>query len=102
MTGPIMLLALAVWPFAGVLITADDDLPGGFSNPDGKTLPPWKYWQNWALLGIGTAMSGLGFAIDADWRTDAAVVPWIIGSCGLVGGLLLTRHRHRNVAAHDV
>ena len=27
--------------FAGHLITADDDIPGGFSNPDGSLPFPW-------------------------------------------------------------
>lgn len=36
------LIGFAAWTAVGHLITADDDLPGGWSNPDG-TLPfPWK------------------------------------------------------------
>jgi hypothetical protein len=42
---PIGYVALAlfiVWPLIGTLITIDDDLPGGWSNPDGKTTPEWR------------------------------------------------------------
>ena len=34
-------IGFATWAFVGHLITIDDDIPGGWSNPDG-TLPfPW-------------------------------------------------------------
>jgi hypothetical protein len=42
---PMGYVALALfigWPLIGTLITIDDDLPGGWSNPDGKTTPEWK------------------------------------------------------------
>jgi hypothetical protein len=35
------LIGFAAWAFIGHVVTADDDVPGGWSNPDG-TLPfPW-------------------------------------------------------------
>lgn len=34
-------LALSAWVFFGHLITADDDAPGGWSNPDGSATFPW-------------------------------------------------------------
>lgn len=34
-------IAFAVWAFTGHLITIDDDLPGGWSNPDGSIPFPW-------------------------------------------------------------
>lgn len=77
--GPIMLLLLVVLPVVGLLTTIDDDLPGGFSNPEGKTRGPWRRWENWADLGIRAALGGIGFAIDAGWRTPAAILPWILG-----------------------
>jgi hypothetical protein len=30
------------WPVICKLITLDDDLPGGWSNPDGKSVPEWR------------------------------------------------------------
>ena len=35
------LIGLSAWAFAGHLVTADDDAPGGWSNPDGKLPFPW-------------------------------------------------------------
>ena len=34
-------IGFSVWAFAGHLITADDDAPGGWSNPDGSLPFPW-------------------------------------------------------------
>ncbi|MCS0585172.1 hypothetical protein NX784_26645, partial [Massilia pinisoli] len=34
-------IGFAVWAFAGHLITIDDDVPGGWSNPDGSIPFPW-------------------------------------------------------------
>lgn len=35
------LIGFAVWAFAGHIITIDDDLPNGWSNPDGSIPFPW-------------------------------------------------------------
>lgn len=35
------LIGFAAWAFAGHLITIDDDLPGGWGNPDGLRPSPW-------------------------------------------------------------
>lgn len=34
-------LVVSGWLFIGHLVTIDDELPGGFFNPDGATKPPW-------------------------------------------------------------
>lgn len=34
-------IGFAIWAFAGHLITIDDDLQGGWSNPDGSAPLPW-------------------------------------------------------------
>lgn len=36
------LAGAAAWGFRGHLVTADDDAPGGWSNPDGSTPFPWR------------------------------------------------------------
>ena len=36
------LIGAAAWMFIGHLITADDDAPGGWSNPDGSLSFPWQ------------------------------------------------------------
>jgi hypothetical protein len=38
------------WPLVGTLVTLDDDFPGGWSNPDGKSVPEWKRLWWWADL----------------------------------------------------
>ena len=60
-----MLGFLVGWPIVGLIVTADDDLPGGWSNPDGKTPPPWSYRKFWGELVLRAALSGIGFAVDA-------------------------------------
>jgi hypothetical protein len=35
------MIGFAVWAFVGHLITIDDDVTGGWSNPDGSTPFPW-------------------------------------------------------------
>ncbi len=36
------LIGVAAWAFIGHIITADDDVPGGWSNPDGSLPFPWR------------------------------------------------------------
>jgi hypothetical protein len=47
-TGATLAVLLIGWPLVGTLITIDDDLPGGWSNPDGKAVPEWKTLWWWA------------------------------------------------------
>jgi hypothetical protein len=94
-----MVAIMVVLPLIGVLVTIDDDLPGGFSNPDGKQRGPWREWESWADIGARAAITGIGFAIDIGWNTLAAVVPWVIGAAGLVASVLVQR-RISKVVAH--
>ena len=34
-------LGFSAWALIGHIVTADDDLPGGWSNPDGELTFPW-------------------------------------------------------------
>jgi hypothetical protein len=36
------LIVFSAWAFFGHLVTADDDAPGGWSNPDGSQPFPWR------------------------------------------------------------
>lgn len=48
------LLAFLGWPILGTIVTADDDLPGGWSNPDGTRTPDWQIPEFWGgMLGRG-------------------------------------------------
>jgi hypothetical protein len=96
-----MVVALVVWPFIGVLITIDDDLPGGWSNPDGKVRPPWLYWESWADLGTRGAISGIGFAIDAGWDTVPALAWWALGAVG-IGASIGVHRRISRIQLRDV
>jgi hypothetical protein len=84
--GPIMVLLLVVLPVVGLLVTIGDEFPDGFDTPEGKTRRPgsWRRWENWADLAIRASLCGIGFAIDAGWRTSAAIVPWIFGAVSVV------------------
>ena len=36
------LIGAGAWTLVGQIITADDDVPGGWSNPDGSLPFPWR------------------------------------------------------------
>lgn len=36
------LIGFSAWAFLGHVVTLDDDLPGGWSNPDGTLPSPWR------------------------------------------------------------
>ena len=58
------------WPLLGTLITADDDLPGGWSNPEGTILPPWRTAPFWGQLSTGFAISAVVAALEFGLRTS--------------------------------
>jgi len=49
------LIGFATWAFIGHLVTADDDAPGGWSNPDGAEPFPWA---ELAIKGVVLAFLG--------------------------------------------
>lgn len=54
------LIGFSAWAFAGHLATADDDAPGGWSNPDGSLSFPWVELLLKALvLGALSALAAL-------------------------------------------
>jgi hypothetical protein len=63
--GMLFFALFVIWPLAGTLITADDDLPGGWSNPDGTITPPWRTSRFWGVICAGVVISQLGFGVDA-------------------------------------
>jgi hypothetical protein len=64
--GVVTLGLLIGWPVIGTLITLDDDMPGGWSNPDGKQMPEWRTlrWHVDILLCRGCIVVA-AFAIQA-------------------------------------
>jgi len=47
------------WPLAGSIITIDDDLPGGWSNPDGDEPFPWEMYRALTAFMIVMIFTGL-------------------------------------------
>jgi len=98
--GICMLLALVGTPVLGTIATIDDDFPGGWSNPDGKSLPPWLHWHFPVQLALMGSISGFGFAIDTGTGSPSLLLWLLLGSVGLVGTFAFLRHL--NVSApHD-
>jgi hypothetical protein len=56
-------IGFAAWAFLGQLITIEDDLPGGWSNPDGRIPFPWAELVIKATVLLG--LLGLMFFIPA-------------------------------------
>ena len=88
------LIAFLGWPILGTVITADDDLPGGWSNPDGTRKPDWQtsaFGGN--LFGRGAIVCGAFLAqlgLSAPW--PAFLVPAGAASA-LVAAYLFRRSR---------
>src|SRR5262245_33855799 len=73
------------WPIGGTLVTIDDDLKGGWSNPDGTVRPPWLEAPFWGQIAGGLALSLGGFAVDAGWQSSDGARFW----CGAVAAAFL-------------
>jgi hypothetical protein len=92
--GVALFVLLVGWPIIGTLITLDDDLPGGWSNPDGSVRPPWREAPFWGQIVAGLALSAAGFAVDVGWQSRVAVPYWIAAlSAALIAGTLIARKR---------
>ncbi len=67
------------WPIIGTFVTIDDDLPGGWANPDGDRLLPTEMPVYWTNLLVGLAVVSLAFLVDASSRIAlGAWWPWIV------------------------
>ena len=96
-----MLAFLVIWPFIGVLVTSDDERPGGWSNPDGKTQPSWKNRAFWGELILRAALSGIGFAIDVGVASLQGVLFLVLALFGSLGGVAIIRSGNYRSAAND-
>jgi len=92
---PLGYTALAVfvgWPVVGTIVTADDDLPGGWSNPDGSMPLPWTTAWFWGLLSLRFSIAMVAFMIEAAFRkSEAAVFLVLAALSGMVAFVLLKR-----------
>jgi hypothetical protein len=83
------------WPVLGTLVTADDDLAGGWSNPDGSVVPPWWTRSSWAQLAGGLGVSIIITAFDVGVSTLTGIGFTCASlAAGLLAALLL-QHRRR-------
>lgn len=90
--GIALLIFFVGWPIVGTIVTIDDDLPGGWSNPDGAARPDWLQAPFWGQIVVGVAISVVGFAIDAGWRSPPGLRLWSLAiGVGSVGAALSTR-----------
>jgi hypothetical protein len=56
-------IGFAVWAFVGHLVTADEDVPGGWSNPDGSLPFPWAELAIKALVLAALCILAIQFPI---------------------------------------
>ena len=90
--GIAFLIFFVGWPLGGTLITLDDDFPGGWSNPDGSVRTPWLQSPFWGQIFAGVAISAIGFAIDAGWRSTMGARFWLLAvGGGFLASALMTR-----------
>jgi hypothetical protein len=79
------LAAFVGWPLLGAMLTAEDDLPGGWSNPDGTETPQLHTAQFWRLILLGTAISMIVGAIDAGFITGTGqAFTAVATACGVI------------------
>ena len=86
------------WPVVGTLITIDDDMKGGWSNPDGTVRPPWLQAPFWGQIIVGLALSSCGAAIDCGWNTQTGGIFWAAGILGFALAVPMIRKGFRKHA----
>ena len=87
------------WPLLGTLVTADDDLPGGWSNPDGDITPPWRTSPFWGQLAGGGGLSAIITALEVGVLTPTGIG---FASVGLVAGSIAIAVFRRHYRSRDV
>ncbi|MBN8727745.1 MAG: hypothetical protein J0H15_08595 [Xanthomonadales bacterium] len=63
------LVAVIGLPIMGTFITFDDDLPGGWANPDGTAAPAWETLEFWSQLLAGLTVVSATFSIQVHFST---------------------------------
>lgn len=83
------------WPLLGTLVTADDDLPGGWSNPDGTEPPPWRTAIFYGQVCTGVAVSAFVAGVEAGIRTSLGIGFFVGGLAAALMAVLLSRSHVR-------
>jgi hypothetical protein len=89
------LIAFLVWPIVGTLLTADDDLPGGWSNPDGSAIPEWERWGFWARLAGGCAVTSLAFEVQIHFSGQPSFFLALLGLTSVAASVYLFYRAHQ-------
>lgn len=79
------------WSVMGTLVTIDDDMKGGWSNPDGSVKPPWLQAPFWGQIIGGLSLSLVGFAIDTGWKTQESLWYWVLAALGFAAAVPMIR-----------
>ena len=96
-------VAFVGWPLLGTLVTADDDLPGGWSNPDGTVTPPWRTRPFWGQMAVGCGVSAfVTAAFDAGILTPTGIGFACVGLAAESIAIALFRHHPDDATPHPV
>ena len=79
------------WPVIGTLVTIDDDLPGGWSNPDGTVRPDWLTSPFWGQLSLGPGVAAFVTALDVGVLTSRGTPFAIAGVVVIALAVVLLR-----------
>ena len=88
--GAFCLAIFVGWPLLGTLVTADDDLPGGWSNLYPR--PPWPTAPFWGQLSTGFAISAFVAALEFGLRTSVGDEVGIVALAAGALAFVLLRH----------
>ncbi len=81
------------WPLIGTLVTVDDDLPGGWSNPDGTIRPDWLTSPFWSQLCLGLGVAAFVTALDVGLLTRRGAAFAFAGVVAMGLAVVLLRKR---------
>jgi hypothetical protein len=100
----VVLAALVIgWPLVGTIITIDDDMPGGFSNPDGKAVPEWRMLWWWSdLVLVRGALVLCVFAVEQALLGQFVAVPLVVALTMVGVGLPIFLKGVRREIGHAV
>jgi hypothetical protein len=76
----VVFIVLVALPLGGILITIDDDLAGGWSNPDGSVRPVWRQSEFWAQIAAYATITSMVLATDVGWRTVNGLMAWLLAA----------------------
>lgn len=88
--------AFVGWPLVGTLVTFDDDLPGGWSNPDGTVTPEWRTGLFWGRLAVGVSVALCVSSFDVGLLTRTGIVFGCLGLASALLALTLLRRHFRS------